>query len=221
MNWLEVSLQEIIVAAILFVWIIIVVQFISRKTYEYIRSKNASHRVAVYYARKLIHVLAGGLAAIVVPFFFKTPLIPAILAVVLAILTYIPHKTGKLMEWFQVPENIYEVHFCIMWGVVMTIAWLIFNGNFFYGVIPASFMAFGDGITGVVRNLIYKRRTKAWIGNIAMAFFCIPVGLLLAGYRGALAGILASIVEHFEFGVLDDNITVPLTALLTLIFIPI
>lgn len=137
---------------------------------------------------------------------------------VLAVSTYLPHKTGKLMTWFQTEDNIYEVHFCIMWGVIVTLAWIVFKDPW-YGVIPVSFMAFGDAVTGIVRNAIYKRRTKAWIGNIAMMAFCAPIGFLVTGIPGLVAGIVSSIIEHLELNPLDDNITVPLSAFLVLLIL--
>ena len=96
------------------------------------------------------------------------------------------------------------------------LSWLIFR-DMIYAVVPTAFMSFGDGVTGVVRNAVYKRRTKAWIGNLAMAAFCVPVGYAIAGVWGALAGAASSVIEHFELKPLDDNITVPLTALAVLV----
>ena len=208
-------LYEALYATIAFIWVILVVQVISKKFYEAVVKTNP-HNVAVYYTRKLIHILAGGLVAISVPYLFSSPLLPFTLAMVLAVSTYLPHKTGKLMTWFQTEDNIYEVHFCIMWGVIVTLAWIIFKDPW-YGVIPVSFMAFGDAVTGIVRNAIYKRRTKAWIGNIAMMAFCAPIGFLVTGIPGLVAGIVSSIIEHFELNPLDDNITVPLSAFLVLL----
>jgi phytol kinase len=49
-----------------------------------------------------------------------------------------------------------------------------------------------------------------------MALFSIPVGATL-GVAGMLAGASASLVEHFEFKPIDDNITVPLVSFLILI----
>jgi phytol kinase len=60
-------------------------------------------------------------------------------------------------------------------------------------------MAVGDSATGVVRNLLFKRRTKHWVGNIAMAAVSVPIGWYYLGVAGALAGLLASAVERFEF----------------------
>ena len=181
------------------------------------RKRGMTHIKAVYYNRKIIHILAGGVAAFLVPYLFTTPLYPGVLATVLAIATYLPHKKNKLMDWFQTEDNMYEVHFCITWGLVISLGWLIFK-NWWYGVIPVSFMAFGDGVTGIIRNMMYNKRTKSWIGNLAMAAVTIPLGYIALGNVGALAGLLASIVEHFEVtNIIDDNITVPLTSFLTIL----
>lgn len=210
-------LIESLWAVVLFLWVIFVVHPITKNLYNYMRRRGTSHIKAVYYNRKVIHILAGGLVALTVPYLFKTPILPAILATVLAISTYLPHRKKKLMHWFQTEDNMYEVHFCIMWGVIITLAWIIFH-NWWYGVIPIAFMAFGDGVTGIVRNMLYNRRTKAWIGNIAMALVTIPVGYIVLGPVGAVAGLLASIVEHFEIKpIIDDNITVPLISFLTIL----
>ncbi len=212
-------LIEGIYAAILLTWVIIVVHPVTKYAYNYmVEKKKMPHIKAVYYNRKIIHIFAGGLAALLVPFLFETPLYPAIIVVLLAIATYIPHWKGRLMYWFQTPDNMYEVHFVIMWGIVVISSWYIFNGNWWYGVLPAVFMAFGDGVTGIVRNALYNKRTKSWIGNLAMALVTIPLGYIVLGWIGGLAGLLASIIEHYELApLIDDNITVPLVSFLTIL----
>ena len=104
----------------------------------------------------------------------------------------------------------------VMWEIILSLGWLTSGGNFWFGVIPVLFMAVGDSLTGIVRNMLYKRRTKSWKGNLAMALFSIPVGATL-GVAGILAGALASVVEHFEFKYIDDNITVPSVSFFILI----
>ena len=145
------------------------------------------------------------------------------MALLLAVLTYIPHRTGNLMYWFQVKENMYEVSFCVMWGLIIALGWLVSEGNFWFGVLPVLFMSVGDAVTGIVRNVLYKRRTKSWLGNLTMALFSIPVGMIL-GFAGVIAGALASFIEHFEFNPIDDNVTVPALSfvilLLTKVFAP-
>lgn len=213
----EVSIWEIAYTAIYFTWVIAVVYFISRAFYDFGVKRGVPHKNMVYYNRKLIHVLAGGVVALLVPFTFKTPILPFTMALLLALLTYIPHRVGRLLYWFQVEDNSYEVHFCLSWGLMILLSWIVFN-NYWYGVLPVLFMAFGDGVTGVVRNLVYKRRTKSWLGNLAMAALSIPLGAAIMSIPGALAGAVASIVEHFEYKFIDDNITVPLSAF-TVLFV--
>ncbi len=214
-----ITLWEVLWTIILFIWVIIVVHPITRAFYNYAIKRGMKENKVVYYNRKIIHVLAGGLVALLVPYLFKTPILPFALAMVMAILTYIPHKKNQLMYWFQTEDNMYEVHFCIMWGVVIALSWLLFGQNqqaFWYGVIPVAFMAFGDAITGVVRNMMYGYRTKSWYGNLAMLAVTIPIGALI-GIAGIIAAIVASIVEHFEvLGKIDDNITVPLSSFLVI-----
>lgn len=81
-------------------------------------------------------------------------------------------------------------------------------------MVPTFFIAWGDGVTGVVRNLKYKKRTKAWEGSLAMLLVCIPIGALL-GIVEALTGFVATAVERVEW--IDDNISVPLVSLGVLI----
>lgn len=212
-----VSLGELAVTPILFVWVIFVAYFLTARLYNYMKRRGFGDNVAVYYNRKVIHVFTGGVVAAIVPIVFTSPLLPLVMSMFLALLLYIPHKTGKLLYWFQTEDNAYEVSFCIMWGVVLTLGWFVSGGNFWYGVLPVLFMSVGDAITGIVRNALYKRRTKSWWGNLAMAFFSIPVGAVL-GVAGVIAGTVASIVEHFEANPIDDNITVPLSSFIILMF---
>jgi dolichol kinase len=61
---------------------------------------------------------------------------------------------------------------------------------------------------------MYKKRTKAWEGSLAMLLVCVPVGALM-GLAGVLAGVVATAVERVEG--IDDNISVPLVSLAVLI----
>jgi dolichol kinase len=209
------KIYELVATVLLFVWVVLVAAILTRKLYSWMRSRGFEHFVAVYYNRKVIHMLAGGVCAIAVPFVFSTPLFPFVIAGLLAIFTYIPHKIGKLMYWFQTEDNMYEVTFSLMWGIIITLGWLV-SGDFLVGVLPVLFMSVGDAITGIVRNYLYKKRTKSWWGNLAMAVFCVSVGTVL-GIAGVIAGGAASIIEHFEFYPIDDNITVPLISFLLLV----
>jgi len=188
----------------------------TKALYDIMRKHGLPHNVAVYYNRKAIHVLAGGVVALLVPLLFSEPWIPFVLALVLALLTYIPHRVGRLMYWFQTEDNMYEVNFCIMWGFSLLILWLL-TGDPRVAVFPAFLISFGDAVTGIVRNMLFGRRTKHWAGNIAMAALVVPLGFLWLGVWGALAGLIASIVERYEFPPVDDNTLIPLASLAILL----
>lgn len=214
---MQISLVEIIVTVVFLIWGVFVITILTKYLYGQMEKRGFEHNVSVYYNRKIIHIFAGGLIAVLVPFFYQTPLLPLIFALLLTVYTYLPHKTGNLMWWFQTEDNICECTFAFMWGAILTLGWIVSRGNFWFGVLPILFMAVGDAVTGVVRNALYKRRTKSWWGNLAMALFSIPAGAIILGIAGVLAGAIVSVVEHFEFGPIDDNITVPSISFLILV----
>ena len=208
--------HDAIAAMILFIYVIMVV-FGTKILYHTMISRGIKHNVAIYFNRKIIHLAAGGIVAILLPYVFHEPFIPFILSLILALVTYIPHKTGKLMYWFQIEDNMYEVNFCIAWGVSVLVLWLIL-GDPKMAILPAILISFGDAVTGIVRNILFGRRTKHWIGNIAMASVTIPLGIIYVGIVGGIISIISAIVERFEFKPIDDNILIGLisTAMLIL-----
>lgn len=208
-------LNDLMLAIPLFLWVLFVVQFLSRWICNFAIKKGYPKNSATYFGRKIIHIFASGFAALLLPFFFKEPIVPFLIAIIFAIYTYLPHRKEKLFSWFQVKENIHEVNFCLMWGIVILVGWFL-DKSFWLGVIPALFLSFGDGVTGIVRNLKYKKRTKAWEGSLAMLICCSLIGGLKMGLPGILAAILATLVERTE--IVDDNISIPLVSFLTLLF---
>ncbi|MBO3800447.1 MAG: dolichol kinase [Candidatus Brockarchaeota archaeon] len=201
-------------AGALFLWVLFVVGILTYFCYKAM-IKRLPDNVAVYYNRKIIHILAGGVIGYLVPLIFSTPLYPLTLSMVLGAFTLIPHLINKIMYWFQTKDNIYEVHFCFSWGLILTAGWFLTGGNFWFGAIPILFMALGDAATGLVRNTVFRKRTKSWWGNLAMAVVNTIIGLKLA-LPGVVAGLFSSVIEHFEFGPIDDNITVPVSSFLIL-----
>jgi dolichol kinase len=171
-----------------------------------------------YFNRKIIHILAGGIVAFLVPFLFSSPLIPFIMGIGLAILILIPYLTGNILYWFQVPENKYDVHFCIMWGIMFLLSWYIWN-DLIHGVVIVSFIAIGDAVTGLTRNIIIGERTKHWYGNIAMLIVSLPIAIYYLGTNGIVPAIVASLIEKIEYKWIDDNILIPLSAFLILIIL--
>ncbi|MBC7120494.1 MAG: dolichol kinase [Candidatus Methanosuratus sp.] len=210
-------IEELGIALAMLAYLMFIV-YSTKWVYAKLRARGMEHNIAVYYNRKIIHMFGAGVLTLLFPLFFTGMTIPMILVAVIAVLTYLPHKTGKMLYWFQMKENAYEVNFTIAWGFVIGFSWLIF-GDPIYGVVTALFMAFGDAITGVVRNALFKKRTKHWVGNVAMLMVCLPIGYFYAGLAGVVAAIVASIVEHFEFNPIDDNVLIAISSLITLIIL--
>jgi dolichol kinase len=119
------------------------------------------------------------------------------------------------MYWFQVKENAYEVNFAFAWGTAIFVLWSIL-GDPFLAMLPPMLVSFGDGVTGLVRNLLFKKRVKHWAGNLAMAAVMVPIGYIYAGPLGVVASLVASIVERYEFGIIDDNVLIVLASSLVI-----
>lgn len=207
--------HDFAIASILFVYVMGIV-YLTKVLYHRMISRGTKDNVAKYYNRKIIHMAAGGVVAALTPFIFKSPVAPLVMALIIAVMLYIPHRTGKLFYWFQTEDNMYEVNFAIVWGVSTFVLWIVL-GNPKLAVLPAMLISFGDGVTGVVRNKLFKRRTKHWIGNIAMATLSLPLGYAYAGPVGIVASGLACLAERFEFNPIDDNILIGLVSTLVLL----
>jgi len=188
--------------------------FSTKKVYNYMLKKRLNEKVAIYYNRKIIHIFAGGVVVLLVPFLFSNPWLPLLSGVLMGIITYIAHRRGNSFYWFQTGNDFNDVSFCFMWGIAIFILWQIY-GDPWIAIIPPAFIAFGDGITGIVRNVAFKERRKHPIGNIYMMGVCIPIGYYFANSGnpsiplwGIIAAIFASFFERYEFGPIDDNILV-------------
>ena len=212
--------SEILWTFILAVYVIFVTFFLTKKLYLWMIKRVYKKEIAIYYNRKLIHIFAGGVVVLAVPFVFKNPWYPLFAGIVLSIVTYLAHKSGKLLYWFQTQGDLNDVSFCFMWGLAIFILWWVF-GNPWIAIIPPAFIAFGDGITGIIRNLAFQERKKHPIGNVYMMGVCIPIGYFFANMVGlaawgVLAAIVASFFERYEFGIIDDNVLITLSATIIL-----
>ena len=197
----------------LLAWMGFILLFASRWLYNYVIRRGWEQKRGTYLGRKLVHILGAGVVAVLLPFEFHEPYFPFLFALFLAGFTYSLHKLNRPLRWFQDPDNYSETYFALTWGTAVLVTWFL-DKTFLLAVLPTLFMAWGDGITGVVRNLIHKKRTKAWQGSLAMLVVCVPVGALM-GVVGVLAGVAATAVERVDRW--DDNISVPLVSLAILI----
>lgn len=198
--------------------------FLTKKSYHALMKKGLTKESTVYYNRKLIHIFAGGVVVLAVPFVFSSPWYPLLSGLVLASMMYFFHKSGRILYWFQTRDDVNDVNFCFMWGLAVFLLWWFF-GNPWVAIIPPAFMAFGDGITGIIRNIAFRERVKHVIGNIYMLGVCIPIGYYfgsmsgIAGleFWGVIAAIVASVLEKFEIGPIDDNVLITFSSIIVLV----
>jgi dolichol kinase len=212
---------DLLLALILSIYVLSV--FYSLKfVYEYNIRIGIEKQTAIYYNRKYVHIFAGGVTAVFIPF-FSSYWYPLFAGIILTIITYISHKRGGKLYWFQNNNDYNDVNFCIMWGFSIFILWAFLGDSYkWISIIPALFMSFGDGITGIIRNVFFKKRNKHPIGNIFMAIVCVPIGYYFGSFSGIaiggiISGVIASIVELFEIGPIDDNVFITIISSLFLV----
>jgi dolichol kinase len=172
-----------------------IILYVSRKVYE---------RFGKYVARKTIHLLSAGVSLILCPFLFSDLFFPLLLAGFMILFTILGHAKNFL-GWFQERKNYADVYFTVACTLLLALFW---NYNIWIGILSCLFMAWGDGVTGLVRYAVYKRRTKGAWGNLTMLILCGGLGYFLLGYVGLIGGAFSSVLEKFEK--VDDNISVPL-----------
>ena len=164
-----------------------------------------------YVSRKSIHLWVG-VVILVIPFLLKDPVVVGILCLLLTTFTMIPHMRKKELPWFQFKENFGEVYFAALTTLLLTASW---HYDIWLAVTALLFMAWGDGVTGIVRNYVYKRRYKGIAGTYAMIAVSVPVGFIVYGWShgwangwiGVVGALVASYVEKLE--VMDDNVSIP------------
>lgn len=203
---------------------VMVVLFATKIPYDMMVARGIEDIRAVYYNRKIVHMMAGGVGSLCVPFLFEDYWYPLVCGIILTVLTYAAHASGKRMFWFQTEQNQNDVKFTLMWWASITLIWVLV-GDPWLAIVPSLFMAFGDGVTGIVRNAVIKERSKSPIGNVFMFIVSAPLGWIVAGMGnpsipvwGLISATVATFVERYEFGPIDDNIliTVFATAVLML-----
>lgn len=173
---------------------------------------------AVYYNRKIVHMMAGGVGSLMVPLVFTDPWYPLVAALLLTLFTFLTHGFKLRMYWFQTAENRNDVKFALMWACSVSLLWWVF-GDPWLAILPSLYMAFGDGVTGIARNLLVRRRSKSPIGNVFMLIVCLPMGWIIGAHAnppipewGVLSAVVATFIERYEFGPIDDNVLITMAA---------
>ena len=215
--------SDVIWFFVLGLWSMMIV-FAIKPFYHYLRNQGSEHMVAVYYNRKVAHMLAGGVPIIASPIVFDNPVWVLIGGILGFIGLASTHLLDRRLWWMQTEQNINDATFALMLGISVYLIWE-YSGEPWIAILPSLFMAFGDGVTGIIRNKMFKKRTKSAWGNLGMAVLCLPLGYgvgLLAEPEiplwGLIAGLVASIVERYEFGIIDDNIIIVFCSSLVILF---
>lgn len=193
---------------------VLAVVFLTRIPYRMMVDRGVQPIRAVYYNRKLVHMAGGGIPSLFVPLVFTDFWYPMLGGVILGIFLHVAHATDRRLYWFQIEQNRNDVSFALMWWVSLAFLWWLL-GDPWLAILPALFMSFGDGVTGVVRNYLIRRRSKHVVGNICMALVSVPLAWGVASQAdpalplwGIIAALVASVVERYEFGPVDDNVLI-------------
>jgi len=203
---MDVPVDVVAVTGVLFVWNLAVIHYISRFFYE--AFKKRGNVPAEYIGRKIVHILGGGVTALFVPLFYEGYYwVVGVMAFLLAAYVLFRRK-WRIMYWFQVQQNSYEVHFAIAYGIMIFVGFYL--RNIWIGLIPILFMSFGDAVTGLVRAFTQKRHIKSWDGTLAMFLVCSTIGVWKLGVFGVVVAGLVSVIERIPG--IDDNITIPCVA---------
>lgn len=199
------SLETIlIITGLLLVWNLFVVHYLTKWVYTFVIRYNDIP--AAYVGRKIVHIFGGGITAILIPFFYEGYYELVTISAFGLALYLLFRRRYQRMYWFQIKENMYDVHFAFAYGTILLIGVLL--QNLMIGLIPLFFMSFGDSATGLIRAVTQKRHVKSWEGSLAMFIICSVIGYGFLGVYGIGIGAVATLVEKIPG--IDDNITVPI-----------
>jgi len=179
-----------------------------------------------YISRKIGHS-AGGLAFLAA-FAFSTSGWPIIIAassgvLLLTVRLMKPHAIRGVGGTGRSHKVLAEVWFPWVAVPVFAISWLWLNQP---GVAVACllFMAWGDGVTGLVRAQVYKKPVKGLWGSLAMFGVCLVISWVFIHpfWIGLSASIVAVVVEWVfgDNGVIkwaDDNWAIPLISMVIIL----
>ncbi len=202
---------------------VIAILFLTKIPYDRMVASGMEPIRAVYFTRKIVHMAGSGVPTLLVPYLFTDFWYPMVAGLLLGVFIHLTHATGRRLHWFQTAENKNDVSFAVMWWLSLSALWWLLDDPWL-AILPGLFMSFGDGITGVVRNFVVRRRSKHPLGNVFMLAVSVPLAWWAASGAsppipewGVLAAVLASAVERYEFGPIDDNVLIAVVSTATLL----
>lgn len=205
-------IQIIFLTCLLLLWNLFIIHFLTKWVYNFVLKYKGIP--AEYIGRKIIHIFCGGIIALLIPVLYEGYYEFVILSAYGLGAYLLLWRHFRLLYWFQVKENMYEVHFTIAYGTSLLLGVLL--QNIMIGLIPLLFMSFGDSVTGLVRAITQRKQVKSLDGSLAMLIVCSLIGFVFLGMYGIMLGVVATFVEKIPG--IDDNITVPLVTVLLVYF---
>ena len=198
--------MELIVKAALFSLFVVASLFASNLLYD------KTHNFV--FSRKLAHSLVG-VAVLSTLWLFDSPIIPLVLSLVI-LLVFVATHTREFFYGVAKRGRLSEIYFAASCAVCFASWWVVDPK---IAVASTLFLAWGDGITGLVRWLTDKRHAKTFSGTAANLVVCLLIALLVTPYWvGAVGAGVAVVLEHLcgdvgRIRFLDDNLAMPLGAL--------
>jgi phytol kinase len=187
--------------------------------------------VPQYISRKIGHG-AGGVCFLLAPFVFSSVWIPLTLAgtfsLILFSARFVRPSTFRGVGGNGRSRDSYaEIMFAAVAVPVYLLGWQGVNQPY-YAAAALLFMAWGDGVTGLVRAKIYRKPVKGVWGSLAMLLVCLGLAwFLIKPFWIGAAGAFAAVIAEYSFGDvgfikrIDDNLAIPLVSLAVLMSISV
>ena len=103
-------------------WSVFIV-FAIKPVHTYMVNNGCENMVAVYYNRKIAHMLAGGVPIILSPIVFENPVWPLIGGILGFFALLSTHLLNKRLWWMQTEQNVNDATFALMLGTSVYFIW--------------------------------------------------------------------------------------------------
>ena len=104
------------------VWSAVIVMAI-KPLHGYFMSKGCENMVAVYYNRKVAHMLAGGVPILASPIVFTDPMWPLLGGLIGAAVLASTHVLDRRLWWMQTAQTMNDATFSLMLGLSVGDLW--------------------------------------------------------------------------------------------------
>ena len=176
-------------------------------------------KVPHYISRKIGHA-AGGLGFLLCALLFSSGWWPLVIATAFVIMLWgarfiKPDAFRGVGGTGRPTDAMAEVWFPLASLPVIGLGWIWLDKPL-VAISCLLFMAWGDGVTGIVRSRIYGRAVKGLWGSAAMFLSCLIIAWAFISpfWAGAIAALVATITEWAcgDVGIIkwaDDNWAIP------------